>query len=183
MLRIAVTGGIAEGKSTVLGYLREMGFKTSSADEIARHVFDDPPVNDELARLLGEEPPLDRHALREAIFADPSIRRAVNGVMHPRITEALMGRQADFIEVPLLLESCIQGVFGGVWVVTCGLEEQRRRLLARYGSEANLAGMLGAQLPTRTKVAFADVVIRTNLSPESVFRNVSEALRNGIGLS
>ncbi len=65
-----MTGGIAEGKSTVLGYLRTLGYSTASMDHIARDVYGEPEVQRNLANLLGYGSPVDRDVLRTRIAED-----------------------------------------------------------------------------------------------------------------
>jgi dephospho-CoA kinase len=180
-VRVAITGGIAEGKSTVLGYLRDLGHSTASADEIARTVLGAEAVNRRIADLAGLPWPLDRVALRSALASDAQLRRAVNAVTHPLILAALRATDAEFFEVPLLIETCLQGEFDEVWVVTCGLAEQLRRLAARDPSEGVSASLRDVQLPTRAKTPFSDRIIRTNAAPESVRRLVSEAVTDLFG--
>lgn len=177
----AVTGGIGEGKSTVLGYLAESGFKVLSADSLGKAVFSDPIVNGEIADLTGFGRAISPVELRQVLFTRPEIRRAVNRIMHPRIVSAIFDARVDFVEVPLLIETCLQGAFDEVWVVTCGLEEQRKRLLLRYGPDAPVDQIIGAQLPSAAKIPFADTVIRTNCEHEAVRRNVSLALQRRLG--
>ena len=174
----AITGGIAEGKSTVLGYLASLGHPSISADEVGRALFDDPSINSELARIAGVPSPIDRPTLRERLVTDPQVRRAVNRTMHPRIMEAIAASGAQFVEVPLLFETCLQGAFESIWVVTCGTVEQRRRLHARYGPEFDIDSILSTQLPTKAKLAFADVVIRTNRPEQDVKNSVSKAIES-----
>ena len=173
----AVTGGIAEGKSTVLDYLAELGFRTASADSVARTVFEDPTVNALLAGAVDQKGPISPIELRSALFGNPDLRRLVNRIMHPRIIDLIRRSAADFVEIPLLIETCLQGEFDSVWVVTCGLGEQKRRLVARYGNTVDVDVLIAAQLPTEVKIAFADEVFRTNCDFQTVRRNVSEALQ------
>jgi len=172
----AITGGIAEGKSTVLSVLSELGFRTASADDIARQVFFDVDINRKLSEIFGLSGPIEPAQLRDGLAAGDSVRRAVNRVMHPRIVDMISNSRSDFVEVPLLIETCLQGSFQEVWVVTCGAAEQQRRLRLRYGEEFNQDVFLGAQLPTEAKLPFSDVLIRTNQPLEAVRRSISEAL-------
>ncbi len=178
----AVTGGIAEGKSTVMGYLAEMGFQTLSADSVARDVFHKPEVNRAVAHAIGLGETVDVDQLRNELFRTPASRRAVNRIMHPLIVESVLESGAQFVEVPLLIETCLQGAFDKVWVVTCGVEEQKIRLLERYGADASVDRMIQSQLPSEVKMAFADVIIRTNCAREAVRRNISLALQRRLGL-
>jgi len=173
---IGITGGIGEGKSTVLEMLRSMGFVTESADRLARAVFDTPEVNTELASIARVAPPIAPEVLRQAIGESDSVRRAVNAVTHPRIVEAIRKSGAQFIEVPLLYETCLQDLFSEVWVVTCGPREQRRRLRSRYADPATVSNLIATQIPTSVKVLFADRIIRTNAPPDSVRRLLSESV-------
>ncbi|MCX7800416.1 MAG: dephospho-CoA kinase [Fimbriimonadales bacterium] len=172
--RIAITGGVGEGKSTVCGYLRSLGFEVASADEIARSVFDEPGVQAALARELGCSPPVDRRTVRDRLALDPEFRRVLNRLTHPIILGRLEALSAPFVEVPLLIEACLQERFDRVWVVTCGPKEQLRRVTERLGSRERARLLIATQLPTRAKLAFADAVIRTNRPEADVQALIAE---------
>jgi dephospho-CoA kinase len=173
-MRVAITGGIAEGKSTVLGYLREEGEAVASSDAYAREVFQEPDVQSALAHLLGQESPVEPAALRDALSSSATLRRDVNRLMHPKVIERILASRAKYIEVPLLIEGCLQSLFDQVWVVSCGPEEQRRRLVERVGEAAALE-LIATQLKTSVKTPFGDVVFRTNQPEETVKRYVKLA--------
>lgn len=176
-MRVAITGGVAEGKSTVLSYLHDLGWATDSADTIAADVLTSPDVQAELTEEFSLKAPATAETLRPLVFRDPAKRRILNKITHPRILAKMRESTADFMEVPLLIESCLQGEFDKVWVVTCGPEEQLRRLTERLQSEEKARAIIASQLPTRVKIPFADLVVRTNQPPEDVFRFVTEAAR------
>lgn len=169
MKRLAITGGAASGKSTLLRYLREQGVATASADDVARLVYDDPAIQSRLAEILGVPQPVPRHLLLQAILDDPSVRRSVNAAMHDAVWRQLELTKSVVWEVPLLIEACLQGSFERVWVADCGADEQRRRLFERLGDADLVERLIATQLPARAKVAFADEVIRTN-RPEPLVR-------------
>jgi dephospho-CoA kinase len=176
-MRVAITGGIGEGKSTVLGWIREAGWPTYSSDEGAREVLADPRVLakvTEIAGLVSFSP----DGLRRAMLSSAETRRRVNSLLHPLIVERSPRDREGFYEIPLLLETCTQHRYDEVWVVTCGAEEQRRRLLDRYGDPALVDALLSVQLPTKVKVVFADRILRTNLPFENVRSLLGEALEN-----
>jgi dephospho-CoA kinase len=174
MALIAVTGGIAEGKSTVIGYLRALGVETESSDRLARAVFDSPPVQGQLASLLAISAPVSREAVRGAIRVD-AVRRKINQIMHPQIVDLIAASPAKVIEIPLLIEASMQGLFDRVWVVTCGEAEQLRRLSDRLGSADEAQALIRTQLTSHAKLPFADRVVRTNQAESSVKRFVTEA--------
>lgn len=170
----AITGGMAEGKSTVLGYLADEGYKVASADEVAREVFVREDVQAAIRRSFGTA---DRDALRAKLADDPDARRTLNHLMHVPVWDALSARGAEIVEIPLLIETALHDRCRGVWVVTCGAEEQRTRLISRLGSEELVDRLLATQLPTRVKEVFADRVLRTNLPEPQVRREVLEAAK------
>ncbi len=161
-----------------MSILSEMGFKTESADVFARAIFAEPEINKSLARIAGRSSSITSLELRDAIQSDDAVRRQVNSLIHGRVMERIWASRADFVEVPLLIEACLQGQFDSVWVVTCGSIIQRERLVDRYRGMANIDLLLSTQLPTRAKVPFADAIIRTNYPLETVRRCISEALGN-----
>jgi dephospho-CoA kinase len=149
MLKLAITGGVAEGKSTVVEYLSGMGYFTASSDAMAREVLFEPDVQERLVEMMGGSGPVGPELLRSKIWSDERLRRQVNAIMHPRIVEAIRSSSAEVVEVPLLIEACLQGLFKKVWVVTCGAAEQRSRLIARLGSAPKADDLLASQLPPR----------------------------------
>ncbi|MFQ3587287.1 MAG: dephospho-CoA kinase [Fimbriimonadaceae bacterium] len=181
MRRIAVTGGIAEGKSTVVGYIAEAGVATASSDAIARDVFAREEVQARLSAILRVPAPVEAATVRSAISENPDLRRQVNRAMHPEILRRIEAAEAAVVEVPLLLEACLQGLFERVWVVTCGPEEQLRRLTERLGDETAARRLVRTQLPTPAKLPFADRIIRTDRPPALVKGYVLEQIHAELG--
>ena len=131
-----------------------------------------------MLEVEGEVTPAD---LREHLWENAVLRRSVNALMHPLILRAMEAVEADAVEVPLLIETCLQHRFRRTWVVTCGAEEQRKRLAARFGPSTDVDAILQSQLPTEVKCAFADVVVRTNRPPEDVIRFIKAVGRRSLG--
>jgi len=176
MRRFAVTGGIAEGKSTLLADFASLGATVDSADAIARDVFELPEVQAALAEELGISGAVCPPILREAIASNPGFRRHVNRVMHPLIVARMRTSTAEFIEVPLLIETCLHPIFDAVIVATCGQVEQRRRLMERYGDPSHVDRLLATQLPTRAKLPFAHEIVRTDRPREAVRDDATRVL-------
>ena len=172
----AITGGIAEGKSTILAFLEKQGYSVASADQVSRELFEVPDVNAQLAAIADVTCPISRQTLREKLIEQPTLRRAVNELMNPMIMSQIKRMDVEFVEVPLLLEACLQADYDEIWVVTCGVDEQRKRLVERYGADGNVDKILNAQLPTTVKVAFGDWVIRTDQSLEGAYADVLKAV-------
>jgi dephospho-CoA kinase len=182
MQRIAITGGVAEGKTTVLRMFESLGAQVISSDQLAvTLLLPGTEVWEQLIREFGQaitaaDGALARERLATLAFGDAAVRRRLNRIMHPAVVQALQARLSErepsptpiFVEVPLLIEVALQGVFDAVVVVQATPALQRQRLLARGLSLPRARQILRAQLPTRCKTVFADWVIRTHGSLEQV---------------
>jgi dephospho-CoA kinase len=177
MVRVALTGGIATGKSTVLRRLLAAGIPVTDADLVARQVVArGTPGFDAVVARFGPEVvapagDLDRRALGARVFADPAARAALEAIVHPAVYVAIAGWFAGLpaetrvavADIPLLFETGRAGDFDRVVVVACSRDEQRRRLRTRDGlSDAEVDARLAAQWPIEHKVDRADQVIWTN---------------------
>ena len=175
MVVIGLTGGIACGKSAVAAMLAERGVAIVDADQGARDVV--APGTDGLAAVvaafgdgvLAPDGTLDRKRLGEVVFGDEGARRALNGILHPRIAQwsaerfmalAAQGHELVVYEAALLVENGAHAALGGLIVVTARPEVQRARLMARDGIDATAAqARINAQWPLAKKVAVATEVI------------------------
>jgi dephospho-CoA kinase len=171
-LRIGLTGGIASGKSAVARLFAARGVPVIDTDQIARDVVEPgQPALAELveafgAAILRPDGHLDRRALREQVFADPSQRRRLEALLHPRILAELERRSAaaggpyQVLVIPLLVEGGRRTPLDRVLVVDCPEETQLARLRARDGeTEAGARAMLAAQARRGDRLAAADDVI------------------------
>ena len=172
MLRVALTGGIASGKTAVSDRLSERGALVIDADLLAREVVE--PGTRALEQvvqrfgsgvLTGDR--LDRAALGRLVFADGAARRDLEAIVHPavRARAAEIEAQAPSTGVvvhviPLLVETGQQTDFDLVVVVDCDREVQLQRLRSRNGlTEAEAAARLAAQSTRAERLAAADIVI------------------------
>jgi len=175
LVRVALTGGIATGKSVVARALREAGVATVDADRLARDAV--APGSAGLAAvvarfgagLLGADGTLDRAALGAVVFADAVARRDLERIVHPRVRDgidrffaALAPGTSGVAEVPLVYETGWAATFDLVVVVACRPATQRARLMARDGVTADEAERrLRAQWPIEDKIRLADAVVLT----------------------
>lgn len=172
---VAITGGIAEGKSTVLRWFEEWGAHGLSLDRIARALSaPEEPLWQAIVAEFGQgyllpNGELDRKRLGEAVFADNTLRRRLNRISHPLILQQMyieieQIRQNEpnalvAVEVPLLIECALHRVFDRVVVVEATKPVQLARLIVGGLSEAEAIRRLTAQMPTRVKRIFADWVV------------------------
>jgi dephospho-CoA kinase len=177
MLRVALTGGAATGKSYVLEQLRRAGIPTLIADDLAHGVTAaGTEATTAIAARFGDhviaaDGAVDRAALGAIVFADEAARRDLESIVHPAVYRAIeaglrafekAGDTLAVIEIPLLYESGRASDFDRVIVTACSEENQLRRLIARGLSEERARQILAAQKPTAEKVARADFVIGTD---------------------
>jgi len=198
-LRIGLTGGIGSGKTQVARLFKDLGAAIVDADAIAREVTaTGGPAYEGIVAAFGPavvrpDGTLDRKALGDRVFADPSTRRRLNALTHPHIRRrmaeeasrlgSMPGVEVIVLDIPLLLDTTDGRDLGldGIVVVDADDDVRVGRLVARDGlSEADARRRLAAQMPLREKVARADWVIDNNGSPEHTreqVRSVWETLR------
>ncbi|HEX7326406.1 MAG TPA: dephospho-CoA kinase [Rhodanobacteraceae bacterium] len=170
---IALTGGVASGKSVVARRFEALGVRVYDADVGAREVV--APREAALAEIefvfgadsLNADGTLNRRALRERVFADPAARRQLEKIIHPRIRQWLrkhVGMNRDpycIIAVPLLAEHRADYDWvNRVLVVDAPETLQVERLLGRDGvTREHAQQMLAAQATRAERLAIADDVI------------------------
>lgn len=174
MYKVGLTGGIASGKSTVSGFLREMGAIIIDADAVARQIVEPgQPALQDIAEEFGPEVilpdgHLDRAKLGDKIFRDPALRLKLNAITHPRWNEMFRTRmmelpagiQVVFWDVPLLFETGTDKAVDQVWLVWVDEKTQVERLMARnnYTEEEALI-RIRSQMPMEEKRERADLLI------------------------
>jgi len=174
-VRIALTGGIACGKSTVANLFAALGATIVDTDLLAREVVaPGSPLLAQLAQHFGAavlqtDGSLDRARLRDIVFANPADRQWLEQLTHPAIRE-LTDRRCKaakgtyvMVAIPLLVETGGEARFDRVLVVDCEPAIQLARLQARDGSTREQATrMLAAQVTREQRLAAADDVIENN---------------------
>jgi dephospho-CoA kinase len=190
-LLVAVTGGIASGKSAVSKMLEKLGAPVIDYDVIAREIVEPgkPAWKDIVAcfgeDVLKEDRRIDRKKLSDIVFLDTEKRKKLEGFTHPRIIEEAE-RQADEIArknpkaiiqvaVPLLIEINIQHKFHKVLLVYVPRETQIERLLKRDAITREAAeSILRAQMSIDEKLRYADFVIHNEGTLDETARQVEQ---------
>lgn len=174
-LWIALTGGIASGKSAVAAAFSSLGVPIIDTDQLAREVVapGQPALAAIVARfsstVLAPDGSLDRRRLRERIFNHPEDKQALEAILHPAIRAAQHARSAELDGayqlhvVPLLLETGSQSLYDRILVVDCTRQVQLARLLQRDDISQELAErMLNAQASREQRLSIADDVLENN---------------------
>jgi dephospho-CoA kinase len=196
MIRIALTGSIGMGKSTVAAMFRKAGIPVFDADAVVRHLqARDPGV----IAAIGErfegtvaDGVLDRDALAAKVLGEPEELAALEAIIHPAVhserARFLLGNQdrpALVFDIPLLFETHGEEAFDKVVVVSAPAEVQRKRVLARPGmTDEKLTSILTRQMPDEEKRRRADFVIDTGgdlSTTESQVRAIIACLGLGSG--
>jgi len=190
MLRVALTGGIATGKTYCLARLAALGAPVIDADRLARDAV--APGTTGLAavtarfgsEVLEPDGALDRARLAAIVFADPDARRDLERIIHPIVYRGISdwtaglasaGRPLAVADVPLLYETGHDRDFDRVVVAACPPDLQVRRLAGRDGlAEPEARRRLAAQWPIERKRASADYVIDTGGTLEATDRQVED---------
>ena len=188
---LALTGGIATGKSSFALLLRESlpDLAFFDCDACVHELLTKPEVTGKILAslgvdLAGSNGQLDQSQLRERVFHDQDSRRTLEGILHPlvreecrlaqQLAEHTPGFRFFLMDVPLLYESAFPVPRDLEIVVACGPVAQRERLLARNRFTPELADrIIGAQLPLTEKMDRAGAVIWNGGSPSALRRHTT----------
>ena len=188
MIKVALTGSIGMGKSTVAAMFARAGVPVFDADAVVREL---PAPGGGLVEKIGALFPgcvragtLDRECLAEIVLSDRAKLTQLEQIVHPAVQEARELFIADnrdapalVFEIPLLFETGGESAFDKVVVVSAPANVQRARVLRRAGmSAARLEAILARQTPDEEKPRRADFVIDTGTDLSTTEAQVREIL-------
>jgi dephospho-CoA kinase len=192
VVRVALTGGIATGKSHVRARFEAKGIPTIDADTLARDAVAPGSAGlEEVVRRFGPsvcdaDGTLNRKKLGAIVFANPDARRELENIIHPYVREttdkwfaSLDPTRVRFAiaDIPLLFEAHRDADFDLVIVAACEPATQLHRLMKRDGlTEEDARQRISAQWPLESKIARADYVIRTDGTFDDTNREVDEVV-------
>ncbi len=173
-IKVGLTGGIGSGKSLVCGEFAALGVPVLDADTAAREIVaPGGPLLAEIVKKFGREAMdeggrLRRDYLRDRVFADPDLRRALESLLHPRI-RALLSERAGCLArhpgycvicVPLLVECGWQGDFDRILVVDAPEDLRIQRVLTRDRlTRGQVEAIMRVQVSAEERLSHADDVI------------------------
>ena len=188
MIRLAITGSIGMGKSTVAEMFNRAGVPVFDADAVVRDLQANDP---ELIAAIGRRFPgtvaggvLDRDRLSRLVLGYPAELEALEAIVHPEVQEARAkfvkeneGAPALLFDIPLLFETGGEKAFDKIIVVSAPDTIQRQRVLARPGmTEEKLDAILARQMPDEEKKRRADFVVDTGTDLSTTERQVGDIL-------
>jgi dephospho-CoA kinase len=192
MLNIAITGGIASGKTMASNYLKSLGYTVVDADEMAREITGPggkaiPYIRDHFGdNYILEDGSLNRAAMRDLVFKNPAklslleagtTRVVLQDIEMIKKERERAGDEIVFYDIPLLFEKNEQDNYDAVWVVTADRNIRIARVMERDSIDEKMADLImDAQEDEDKKIEAADYVIYNNGSLGELERSLDDAL-------
>lgn len=197
MKKIAITGVMGAGKSSVIEILKEYQYTVLDCDR----------MNDELLlkghkgyvalvevfkdSILDEHQCIDRQKMSDQIFTNREHKKIAEGILHPFIKEEIQRQYKEheqedivFVEVPLLYEIGWENSFDATWVVASEEEFLLERLMKYRGvTREEAIRRLQHQMPQKEKIEKADVVIWNNSNKEDLKQQIYDILVSIVGVN
>jgi dephospho-CoA kinase len=156
LLRVGLTGGLASGKSTVAGWLRDAGYLVIDADRLVAELYQPGGEGVTIARrlfgpeVIDEQGGVDRAKVGARVFSDPDARRALEAAIHPLVRKRFEEMTADMegvvvLEATLLVEAGYGPMFDFIVTVEADAETRLRRAVARGLEDSAARARLVAQ--------------------------------------
>ncbi len=187
---IGLTGGIGSGKSTVSGFLAELGATLIDADKVGHELLKpDTEVWREVVAAFGKQiltpdGDISRKKLASLVFRSPRHLSLLNQLMHPEMKREIMARLLEYrrqgvgvvvLEAPLLVEAGWTEIVDEVWVTTASETTVLERLEQQTGlSQKESLARIRSQLPAKEQIKHADVVLNTEKSLDELKAEVKE---------
>ena len=181
---IGLTGGIGCGKSLAAQYFAELGALVIDADQLARAAIERGTNGfDEVVTIFGDgilkDGNIDRRALGDLIFKDPTAKAQLENIIHPFVRRefeeavaSLKGDQVLVYEIPLLVETGAHQRFDVVITVESEMENRVARLRARGMHISEIEGRIAAQATREQRIEVADFLIENDGTEDELLRQV-----------
>lgn len=189
MKKIAITGNLGTGKTTILKILQDLGFSTFSCDEAVKELYEDLDVKEEIVKIFGKEileteGGINKKMILEKILKDQELKKRLENILHPLVKEKFLEfieenkkEKVIFAEVPLLFEVGWESLFDEIWVVSCSEKTQKERI-AKKGLEENIGSeILKFQLPLREKEKRAHKIVFSEKDIKELKEEIKEMLK------
>jgi dephospho-CoA kinase len=170
LFRVGLTGNIASGKSSVVDVWRTLGAHVIDADVLAREAIAPGTVGQQ--RVLERFGTVDRAALRDVVFRDPTRRTELEQIIHPEVARLRAEREAALEQaganivvndIPLLFEANLSDQFDMIVLVDAPATMRVQRIVQHRGIErAEAERMVAAQMPAEQKRKRATIIIEND---------------------
>jgi len=191
MLKIALTGGIASGKTLACKTLKNLGAHIIDADIIAREIVQKGEegatrIKQAFGDSFFEKGNLNRRKLSEYVFSKPNRVQLLNSLLHPLIRKRIdyliqscTSLKVVFVVVPILIESGMIDMFDRVWTIAAKTDIRIKRLIRRDNISIQQAyNILDNQVSEQEREKIADVVIHNNGKEDEFVKEIKTHYRN-----
>ncbi len=187
MIKVALTGNIASGKSTVQKILEDKGYKVLDTDKTGHILLDTMPEIKEAFKdydILNSEGLIDRDKLGKIIFSTPALKQKLESIIHPAIKDNILqffdqnkSENAVFVSIPLLFESDMRDIFDKAVLIYTDDFTRKERLILRNNYTPEYAELrMKAQIPQDEKKLLCDDIIFNNGTLSDLENSVEEFL-------
>lgn len=196
MLKIALTGGIGSGKTTVTDYFRKLGVPVIDADETSHEVTQaGEPAVQKISDAFGDsvldcDGNLDRTALRNIVFGDPESRKLLESILHPeirrRMNETASRTQSPYclFSIPLLIETDQHTSYDRILVVEASEDRRRSWIQARSDLTQNeITAILSAQVSDEQRRRAADDLLMNDGGIDDLHARIERLHQTYLALS
>ena len=187
MIRVALVGNIASGKSTVDIFLQELGYLVLDTDKVCHCLLEN---NAGIKRvfssydILDENQNISREKLGKVVFSDKNLKTKLENILHPQIRRKILeffennkSEKIVFIAIPLLFEANMQDLFDKILFVYTNDEIRLKRLIARNNYSEEYAKIrLNSQLSQDEKIKRADYIVYNNSTKDELRKEVVKVL-------
>ena len=187
MIKVALTGNIASGKSTVQKILEDKGYKVLDTDKTGHILLDTMPEIKEAFNdydILNSEGLIDRDKLGKIVFSTPALKQKLESIIHPAIKDNILqffdqnkSENAVFVSIPLLFESDMRDIFDKAVLIYTDDFTRKERLILRNNYTPEYAELrMKAQIPQDEKKLLCDDIIFNNGTLSDLENSVEEFL-------